>query len=796
MTNRTRTNRFGQTCRELRRRHTHRCHVAISAQVEQLEERKLLSNTFTVTNLNDSGPGSLREAISDANGAPTPAADPIVTWNAITLQAAVDGKLGFNELRDDPMVHLAQFDAVDSIEQRYAEYSRYSSYLPNAAGADEVAAANQAAYAVLSNLIPVDQAKYDAALSTALAAIPNGPAKTAGIDLGNAAAARVLALRANDHAFDVVPYTPGTQPGNWRPTANGLAAQNTQWPFVTPFTMTSGSQFRDTLPGPPPLGSKAFADAVNQVIDLGSPNSTTRTADQSNIAKFWFVLVPRLWNKVAAEVEQTHPLNLLESARLFAQLNMAVADDSIASNDAKYSFNFWRPETAIHLANTTGHSNSYTNPGIVGDPNWLPFLPTPAFPSYVSNHASFDGAAAEILRTTFGTDNISFSLPNTSAFAGVPDRSFTSFSQAAVEGALSRIYAGIHYIFDSNDGLALGKEVGTYVETHEFAPVESTITFAKGLHGTITLSSGQLTVTGDVAINGPGAREITVSGDHASRVFEAMGPHGNLDISGLTIANGQADNGAGVDNKGGTGSLSNVVLVGNRAVGAAGADARGAALYNETGGIFTVDHSVFTGNKARGGAGGGSAGGAIYNLGTLILSNSLITHNEAVGGAGADGAAGGWAQGGGVANAAGGIATFSNVVIEGNSATGGDGGEGAAGGTARGGGVLNAGTLTISSSSVSRNEAEGGDGDDAAGGDGLGGGIYDGPGANLTLKSTSISRNEAEGGDGDEAADGNGIGGGLYIDPAATASLDPSSSVRKNRASSKADNIFGTFKSI
>lgn len=761
-----------------------------SSTVEELEQRTLLSNTFTVTNLNDSGPGSLRQAIASANGGVATGADPIVTWNAIALQAAVDGKTGFIEMRDDAMVHLAQYDAVDSIEQRYAEYSKYGTFLPNAAGADETAAANQAAYAVLSNLLPVDQAKYDAALTTALAAIPDGPAKTAGIALGNAAAARVLALRAGDHAFDVVPYTPGTAPGDWQPTANGLAAQNTQWPFITPFTMQSGAQFRGTLPGPPALNSQAFADAVNEVINLGSPNSTTRTADQSNIAKFWFVLVPRLWNVAAAQVEQSHPLNLLDSARLFALLNMASADDAIASNDSKYFFNFWRPETAIRLANTTGHSNSYSNPAIQGDPNWLPFLPTPAFPSYVSNHASLDGAAAEVMRSVFGTDNISFSLPNTSAFAGVPARSFTSFSQAAVEGALSRIYAGIHYPFDSSDGLMLGQEVGSYVDAHEFAPIQATINFAPRLHGTIGLTSGPLVVTGDVAINGPGAYRITVSGNDSSGVFRNVGPHGEMDISGIAIADGTASGGGGVDNQGGTASLTNVVLFRNTAIGSPNGDARGGGVYNEAGGTLTVTNSFVLGNQARGTSGGGNAaGGGIYNLGTLTVSNTDFLGNLALGGAGADGAAGGWAQGGGIANGAGATGTFSNVLIARNASIGGQGGEGGAGGNGLGGGIADAGSLSLRNTIVSDNSAIGGEGDDGAGGNGLGGGIYIGTNGAVTLNSAVITRNRAEEGDGDEAPDGSGIGGGIYN--LGTLSIDMASVIRRNRASTAADDIFG-----
>jgi hypothetical protein len=402
-------------------------------------------------------------------------ADVITDWNTIALQAILAANAQSGELRDLAMMHVAQFDALNSVEQRYAQYSKLPTYLPNAAGADEGAAANQAAYSILVNVLPSQKSTFDSALASHLSAIPDSAAKTAGINLGNAAAARMIALRANDHTSDVVPYTPGTAPGNWRPTgAAQLPAINTQWPTVTPFSIASGSAFRGTLPGPPALDSAAFAAAVNEVKDLGSINSATRTADQSNIAKFWYLstantnFVTGLWNRVAQTVEQTHPLNLLDSSRLFARLNMGEFDVFIATNDAKYSFNFWRPETAIHVANTPGLTNTYTNAGITADPTWTPFLVAPPFPSYASNHASLDGAAAAVLRDAFGTDNISFTASTQGMV--VPDRSFTSFSQAAQEGAISRIYAGIHYPFDSDDGLALGATVGNFIVSNELTP--------------------------------------------------------------------------------------------------------------------------------------------------------------------------------------------------------------------------------------------------------------------------------------------------------------------------------------
>jgi len=396
-------------------------------------------------------------------------ADEVTDWNAIALQQVLMSP-GVSQPRIMAMLGLAQFDALNSISPQYKQFSGLPTYLPNAAGASPQAAANQAAYAILLNAMPGRQADLDAALASHLATIPDGAAKTAGIALGNAAAQRIITYRANDHTFDVVPYTPGTNPGDWRPTgAAQLPAINAQWPHVTPFTIASGSAFRNPN-GPPALDSAAFATAVNEVRDIGSINSTTRTQAQTDTAKFWYTAagttnqVPGIWNRAAVNTLQTHPQqNLTAEARLMTLLNMAMHDDFIGSNDDKFHYNFWRPETAIHMANT------YNNPQIAQDATWTPLLPAPPFPSYVSNHASLDGAAAEVLKDYYQTDNITFTV-GTQGFV-LPDRTYTNFSDAALEGALSRIYAGIHYRFDSDDGLVLGRDVGSYVFANELQPL-------------------------------------------------------------------------------------------------------------------------------------------------------------------------------------------------------------------------------------------------------------------------------------------------------------------------------------
>src|SRR5262249_43932273 len=226
-----------------------------------------------------------------------------------------------------------------------------------------------------------------------------------------------------------------------------------QWPGVTPFALASGDQFR---PGPPPaLTSDDYTAAFREVESLGSISSTTRTAEQTEIAKFWAgVGVSNagvaIWSQIAQTVATAHDLTLAENARLFAQLNVANADAFIAIYDAKYTYNYWRPVTAIRAADTDG------NPDTVPDPTWTPLIVTPNHPSYVSAHAAQSRAAAEALAAFFGTDHVCFTA--TWPVADQPvDRSFKKFTDAAKEAGKSRIYAGIHWSFDVAAGENLGR---------------------------------------------------------------------------------------------------------------------------------------------------------------------------------------------------------------------------------------------------------------------------------------------------------------------------------------------------
>ncbi len=344
--------------------------------------------------------------------------DVIAEWNAELLEAVrettapastVPGLL----IKPPPplvakqlaMVHAAMFDAINAINPTYESYALE---LPAQTGASPIAAAAAAAHRVASVLyaLPVQIAKWDLTLAESLATVPDGPAKTLGLELGRKAADAIIAMRANDGSATNVSYIADDEPGHWQPTSPDFSpATLPQWPNVTPFVLNSGSQFRPAAP--PSLTSAEYATAVDQVMRLGSADSTQRTADQTAIARFWAdgggtSTPPGHWNGIAQEVLARRGSSLMESARTMALLNLALADAAIASWDAKYAFEIWRPIDAIREASTDG------NAATVADTAWRPLLNTPSFPSYTSGQSTFSGAAAEVLSTLFG-ENFSFS---------------------------------------------------------------------------------------------------------------------------------------------------------------------------------------------------------------------------------------------------------------------------------------------------------------------------------------------------------------------------------------------------
>lgn len=395
---------------------------------------------------------ALNRGVSDA--------DVIIDWNNVLLETIRSGSLPPPPAtRAMAMMNTAIYDGVNSVARSHQPYHFVPASMPDS-NTNKEAAAAQAAYQVLSTMFPANVATYDSALATSLSGIADGPNKDAGIALGAEAANAILSLRSSDGAQSPLAYAPGSDPGDWQPTPPGfLPAAVPHWANVTPWTMTSNSQFRQA--GPPALDSAQYTAAFNEIKEIGAVDSATRTEDQTNIAKFWAgptgTSTPAgQWNRIAQTVAEQEGHTLEENARLFAFIGMSQADAVISSWDNKYHYDFWRPVTAIQAADTDG------NPTTVEDPNWLPLLTTPNFPTYTAAHGTASGANSKILELVFGADAVTFTS-STEGFPDVPDRTFDSFSQAGWEGANSRLYGGIHWSFDNEDAFSGGQAIASHM---------------------------------------------------------------------------------------------------------------------------------------------------------------------------------------------------------------------------------------------------------------------------------------------------------------------------------------------
>ncbi len=389
-------------------------------------------------------------------------ADVVTDWNQITLatQASIPGGIRTPPAaRALAMAHLAIFDSVNAIDRRFTPYLVESLADP---GASPEAAAVAAAHTVLVALYPSRQANLDLAYDMSLAAIPDGQAKDDGIDVGESVAAEILTLRSADGSAVTLPYTVPPGPGIYQPDP---AALFVAWGHVTPFALKSGSQFR--AEGPPALSSTEYAEDYLEVQSVGALNSLTRTPDQTQAALFWVENIQIPFNKIARIAAIAEGNSLTDNARLFALLNLAGVDTTIAVMDTKYTFNFWRPREAIHAGDTDG--NNLTT----ADPAWTPLTYIGVHPDYVSQHSAYGQAAATVLARFFGTDDITFSITTSTAPGGV-FRSYQSFSQAAVENMNSRVWLGAHFRTACRHGLNQGKQVAHYVMNHFLRPLHKT----------------------------------------------------------------------------------------------------------------------------------------------------------------------------------------------------------------------------------------------------------------------------------------------------------------------------------
>jgi hypothetical protein len=387
---------------------------------------------------------------------------PVIDWNRVLLSivnTAGAQPANIQPTRNFAIVHAAIYDAVNTIDRTHEPYL-VATRGPR--DASEPAAADAAARTALVGLYPSQQATIDATYTTELANVPDGPAKDQGISLGKEVANDLLMIRANDGSnLTPPPFVPGNAPGDYRPTPpNFPTPVFTTWGQVTPFVLHRGDQFR---PAPPPqLTSDAYAAAINEVKQVGSATSTTRTPEQTEIGKFWNPPIQNFWNQIAETAAAAHHSDLPTTARLFAALNLSFADSAIAFYDAKYAYQVWRPVTAIRLADGDG------NPDTAADPNWLPLTEnTPADPSYPGAHSTISAAGAEVLASVYG-DRESFSV--TSPVLPGVTRSFERFSAAAEEAGVSRIFAGVHTRLDHLAGLELGHDVANFVLDNALLP--------------------------------------------------------------------------------------------------------------------------------------------------------------------------------------------------------------------------------------------------------------------------------------------------------------------------------------
>jgi len=387
-------------------------------------------------------------------------ADVVTDWNQTTLQAvAAAGLNPQRQHRVAAMAHAAVHDAVNSIVPRYEPYAVR---ITPSGDASIEAAAVQAAHGVLIRLLPSQAALLDAARAASLSGIPDGPAKEEGLAVGDAVAVQVVALRSADGSDVDGVYTFGSGPGEYQRTPPTFGNPSIPaWRFVTPFVLESGDQFR--ADGPPRLHGHKWARDFNETRRLGSVDSSERTEEQTTIALCGAEPALATWNRVARSVAADRQTGVAENARLFALLNLAMVDATIACWDSKYTYRFWRPVTAIRAADTDG--NALTE----ADPAWTPLRPTPLHPEYPSAHACFSNAAAKVLTPFFGEDT-AFSTTTSTCPAGVV-RSYGGFQALADEIGDSRIYIGFHFRSAVRDGARLGRQVGHWTYQHSLRPL-------------------------------------------------------------------------------------------------------------------------------------------------------------------------------------------------------------------------------------------------------------------------------------------------------------------------------------
>lgn len=384
-------------------------------------------------------------------------------WSAIAVKAVLDaaavtpgGVSPMEESRAYAMAFTAAHDALNAIDRRYQPYLSDL----RAPGASADAAVASAVSAVLKVALPSQAVALDAARTAALARLPDGTAKSAGVALGQQTAQAVLDQRANDGSANAQgPFVPAATPGAYQFTPPFDFAAFRNWGAVKPFTMTAGNQFRTAAPFA--LTDPGYTADFNEVKSLGEAGSSTRTADQTQVARFWLENTPLSWQRIAAQLAAERHLNGWDQMRLYALLQVAEADAYVASFDSKYFYAFWRPITAIRAAADDG------NPDTTADAGWTSLEPAPPIPDHASGHAAAAGAGAAVLQSVF---NGPVSFTHQSASLPGVTRSFVSFAQAEQEIGASRVYLGFHFRRAVSQGLKQGRQLGGWAVAHAMGP--------------------------------------------------------------------------------------------------------------------------------------------------------------------------------------------------------------------------------------------------------------------------------------------------------------------------------------
>lgn len=391
-------------------------------------------------------------------------ADPVLDWNAIS--ASLPGAPNpFEQARRLAIVQLAVFEAVNAIT---GEYESYLGSVNAPAGASPEAAAIQAAYRVLRTLYPGAADTLDGRVATSLAAIPDGPAKIAGIATGEAAAAAVLLSRVGDGASTPATYTPtSSEPGQYQLTTGCTAGVLFHWQYVQPFGVPNVADF--IAPPPPAPDVVAYAKDYAEVKWVGSAGAgpDDRPQDRADAARFYAASSPGyIWSLAARQVAMAQGRSLSHNARTLAVMAMSINDALIASFASKYTYTTWRPETAIRMGEADGNYRTE------GDPLFATFVPTPCFPSYPSNHASGSNGGAEALRRAYGEGEHAITMTNPNA---APIASLTfyydTFDAMCNDIDDARVYGGIHFRFDQDAGSRLGRSVATYIHKNLLRPI-------------------------------------------------------------------------------------------------------------------------------------------------------------------------------------------------------------------------------------------------------------------------------------------------------------------------------------